>query len=87
MSLRPRLISSASDGPGGLEAGTGEVEAIRTSVLNIVSLKLCQGDGPAPETVTMEIETFNKLAGVAWVTWIATSLGQRVRQQLAASWS
>jgi hypothetical protein len=51
------------NGPVELEAAAGEVEAIRTSVLNVVSLKLYQGDGSAPETVTMEVEAFNKLAG------------------------
>lgn len=49
-----------------------------------LGFKLYQGDGPVPETVTMEIETFNKLAGVACVTWTATSLGQRATQQLVA---
>jgi hypothetical protein len=51
------------NGPVELEAAAAEVEAIRTSMLNVVSLKLYQGDGLAPETVTMEIEAFNKLAG------------------------
>jgi hypothetical protein len=51
------------NGPVELEVAAGEVDAIRTSVLNVVSLKLYQGDGSAPETVTMEVEAFNKLAG------------------------
>jgi hypothetical protein len=51
------------NGPVELEAATDEVEVIRASVLNVVSLKLFPGDGSAPETVTMEIEAFNKLAG------------------------
>jgi hypothetical protein len=51
------------NGPVELEAAADEVEAIRTSVLNVVSLKLYRGDGSAPATVTMEVETFNKLAG------------------------
>lgn len=50
------------NGPVELEAAADEVDAIRTSVLNVVSLKLYPGDGSAPETVTMEIEAFNKLA-------------------------
>ncbi|HEX8936338.1 MAG TPA: hypothetical protein VF788_19605 [Pseudonocardiaceae bacterium] len=51
------------NGPVELEAAADEVEAIRRSVLNVVSLKLYAGDGSAPETVTMEIEAFNKLSG------------------------
>jgi hypothetical protein len=51
------------NGPVELEAAAGEAEAIRASVLNVVSLKLYQGDGSAPETVTMEVEAFNQLAG------------------------
>jgi hypothetical protein len=51
------------NGPVELEAATDEVEAIRTSVLNVVSLKLYPGDESVPETVTMEVEAFNKLTG------------------------
>lgn len=51
------------NGPVELEAAADEVEAIRTGVLNVVSLKLYPGDGSAPETITMEVEAFNKLAG------------------------
>ncbi len=51
------------NGPVELEAAADEVEAIRASVLNVVSLKLFPGDGSAPEAVTMEIEAFHKLAG------------------------
>jgi hypothetical protein len=51
------------NGPVELEAAADEIEAIRTSVLNVVSLKLYSGDGSAPETVTMEVEAFDKLAG------------------------
>jgi hypothetical protein len=51
------------NGPVELEAAADEIEAIRTSVLNVVSLKLYPGDGSAPETVTMEVEAFDKLAG------------------------
>ena len=50
------------NGPVELEAAADEVEAIRASVLNVVSLKLFPGDGSTPETVTMEIEAFNNLA-------------------------
>jgi hypothetical protein len=51
------------DGPVELEAAEDEVELIRQGALSVVSLKLYPGDGSEPETVTMEIETFNKLAG------------------------
>lgn len=51
------------NGPVKLEAATDEVETIRTSALNVVSLQLYPGDGSVPETVTMEVEAFNKLAG------------------------
>lgn len=51
------------NGPVELEAAADEVDAIRTSALNVVSLKLYPGDGSIPKTVTMEIEAFNKLAG------------------------
>jgi hypothetical protein len=51
------------NGPVEIEAATDEVEVIRKSALSVVSLKLYQGDGSEPETVTMEIEAFNKLAG------------------------
>ncbi|MGH4027111.1 MAG: hypothetical protein ACRDRV_21280 [Pseudonocardiaceae bacterium] len=51
------------NGPVEIEAATEEVEPIRRGALSVVSLKLYQGDGSEPESVTMEIETFNKLAG------------------------
>lgn len=51
------------NGPVEIEVSTTDVEPIRKSALSVVSLKLYQGDGSAPETVTMEIEAFNKLAG------------------------
>ncbi|MBV9028895.1 MAG: hypothetical protein JO364_01020 [Pseudonocardiales bacterium] len=46
-----------------IEVAEDEVEPIRKGALSVVSLKLYQGDGSEPEAVTMEIETFNKLAG------------------------
>lgn len=49
------------DGPVELEVAIDEAEAIRKGSLNVVSLKLYQ-DGLS-ETITMEIETFNSLAG------------------------
>jgi hypothetical protein len=50
------------DGPVEIEVGKEEAEVIRKSNLNVVSLKLYQGDGTVSETVTMEIEGFNALA-------------------------
>jgi hypothetical protein len=50
-------------GPVEVEAAKGEIEPIRSGALSVVSLKLYEGDGTEPETVTMEIEAFNKLAG------------------------
>ncbi|MGH3697787.1 MAG: hypothetical protein ACRDRX_28045 [Pseudonocardiaceae bacterium] len=51
------------NGPVEIEAAADEVEAIRTGALSVVSLKFYQGDGSGPQTVTMEIEAFNGLAG------------------------
>ncbi len=51
------------NGPVEIEASRDEVEPIQNSSLDLVSLKLFMGDGSVPETVTMEIEAFNKLAG------------------------
>ena len=51
------------NGPVEIEAATDEVEPIRKGALSVVSLKLYQGKGSEPETVTMEIEAFNRLAG------------------------
>lgn len=50
------------DGPVEIEAMTDEVEPIRKGALDVVLLKLHEGDGTEPETITMEIEAFNKLA-------------------------
>lgn len=52
-----------ANGPVEIEVGKEEAASIRSNALRVVSLKLYQGDGSAPETVTMEIEAFNKLAG------------------------
>jgi hypothetical protein len=49
-------------GPVEIEVGREEAEAIRKGNLSVVSLKLYQGDGTAPETIIMEIEGFNALA-------------------------
>jgi hypothetical protein len=50
------------NGPVEIEAARDEVEPIRKGALSLVSLKLYQGDGSEPETVTMEVEEFNNLA-------------------------
>jgi hypothetical protein len=52
-----------ANGPVELEVSEEEVASIRSGALHVVSLKLYRSDGSAPEPVTMEIETFNKLAG------------------------
>jgi hypothetical protein len=51
------------NGPVELEVAEDEIESIRSGALRVVSLKLPQVNGSAPETVTIEIETFNRLAG------------------------
>lgn len=51
------------NGPVEIEISDDEAEAIRSDALRVVSLKLYRGDGLAPQTVTMEVEAFNKLAG------------------------
>lgn len=51
------------NGPVEIEASRDEVEAIRKKNLDVVSVKVFMGDGSEPETVTMEIEAFNKLSG------------------------
>jgi hypothetical protein len=50
------------NGPVEIEVSKDEVEPVRKGALDIVILKIFMGDESAPEPVTMEIETFNKLA-------------------------
>ncbi|MGA9308945.1 MAG: hypothetical protein WBV74_01075 [Pseudonocardiaceae bacterium] len=50
------------NGPVEIEASEDEVEPIRKGALSLVTVKLYQGESE-PETVTMEIEEFNNLAG------------------------
>jgi len=50
------------NGPVEIEATNDEIDPIRKGALNVVSLKLYQGDGSEPEIITMEIGAFNKLA-------------------------
>src|SRR5262249_37945188 len=45
-----------------IEVGQDEAASIRSGALRVVSLKLYEGDGSVSETVTMEIEAFNRLA-------------------------
>jgi hypothetical protein len=51
------------NGPVEIEASEDEVEPIRKGALSLVTVKLYQSDRSEPETVTMEIEEFNNLAG------------------------
>ena len=53
------------NGPVEIEAAQDEIDLIRKGALSVVSLKLYQGDGSEAEAVTMEIESFNSLAGEA----------------------
>ena len=52
-----------ANGPVEIEVSQDEIAAIRDGALHVVSLKLYDGEGSMPETITMEIEAFNKLAG------------------------
>src|SRR5262249_53977530 len=54
----PALVN----GPVEIEVGQDEAASIRGGALRVVSLKLYEGDGLVPETGTMEIDAFNKLA-------------------------
>lgn len=51
------------NGPVEIEVAEDEVEPIRKGALSVVTLKLYQANGSAPEAVTMEIEAFDQLAG------------------------
>lgn len=51
------------NGPVELEVSEDEVESIRSDALRVVSLKLPQGNGSVSDTVTIEVEAFNRLAG------------------------
>ena len=51
------------NGPVEIEVSEDEVEPIRKGALSVVSLKIYQANGSAPEAITMEIEAFNQLAG------------------------
>jgi hypothetical protein len=51
------------NGPVEIEAAADEVEPIRKGALSVVILQLYQDKGAEPQTITMEIEAFNNLAG------------------------
>lgn len=51
------------NGPVELDVSEDEIEFLRSRALHVVSLKLPQVNGSLAETVTMEIDTFNRLAG------------------------
>lgn len=50
------------NGPVEIEAAQDEITHVLGTSLDVVSFKVFMGDGSAPETVTMEIAAFNKLA-------------------------
>jgi hypothetical protein len=50
------------NGPVEIEAAQDEITHVLGTSLDVVSFKVFMGDGSAPETVTMEITAFNKLA-------------------------
>jgi hypothetical protein len=50
------------NGPVEIEAAQDEIKHLLGTSLDVVSFKVFMGDGAAPETVTMEIAAFNKLA-------------------------
>jgi len=51
------------NGPVELDVSEDEIESLRSGALHVVSLKLPQVNGSPSETITMEIDTFNRLAG------------------------
>jgi hypothetical protein len=50
------------NGPVEIEAAQDEIEHLVGTSLDVVSFKVFMGEGSAPETVTMEVAAFNKLA-------------------------
>src|SRR4051794_1114143 len=49
-------------GPVEIEAAQDEIKHVLGISLDVVSLKVFMGDGSEPQTVTMDIAAFNKLA-------------------------
>jgi hypothetical protein len=50
------------NGPVEIEAAQDEIKHVLGTSLDVVSFKVFMGEGSAPETVTMEVAAFNKLA-------------------------
>jgi hypothetical protein len=50
------------NGPVEVEAAQDEIKHVLGTSLDVVSLKVFMGDGSEPQTVTMDIAAFNKLA-------------------------
>jgi hypothetical protein len=50
------------NGPVEIEAAQDEIKHVLGTSLDVVSLKVFMGDGSEPQTVTMDIAAFNKLA-------------------------
>jgi len=50
------------NGPVEIEAAQDEIEHVLGTSLDVVSLRIFLGDGSEPQTVTMDIAAFNKLA-------------------------
>jgi hypothetical protein len=50
------------NGPVEIEAAQDEIKHVLRTSLNVVSLKIFMGDGSEPQTVTMDLAAFNKLA-------------------------
>jgi hypothetical protein len=72
------------DGPVALEASEDEIESIRGRALRLVSLMLPEDNGSPSETVTIDIEAFNQLAGdrdMAEVLRQAESANQEPHEQ------
>jgi hypothetical protein len=53
---------SLDNGPVEIEAAQDEIKHVLGTSLDVVSLKVFMGDGSEPQTVTMDIAAFNKLA-------------------------
>ena len=70
------------DGPVEIEVMREEVEPIRKQTLNVVSLKLYEGDSTEPESVTMDADAFNKLAGDMDTVWPTSSAGHSLLTRL-----
>lgn len=64
--LKPIIVvrhPTLENGPVKLEVSEGEIESIRSSAVRVVCLKLPESNGLLSDTVTIEVEAFNRLAG------------------------